>query len=347
MGSGKKILSLRDLKVLFPVREGVFGKIRGHIRAVDGVDLHLHEGDTLGLVGESGCGKSTLGRAVLRLENISSGELQYAGKDCLNIEGEALKRFRREVQIVFQDPLSSLNPRKMVLDLVGEALLVHKIVEDRKAMIDRVCELLSCVGMNHHALYRYPHEFSGGQRQRIAIARALALSPRLLVLDECVSALDVSVQAQVLNLLTELKTALGLTYIFISHDLAVVRFIATRVAVMYLGQIMEVGPVEELFSNPRHPYTIALLSSVPTLSESNLERDALVGDVPSPLSPPPGCPFSSRCPSVMAICREVSPRMKWIDSFHQCRCHLVEDRRRGVAHTNSVEQERRGLGVIL
>ena len=320
------LLEVRGLVKSFPVRRGVFGRVTGEVRAVDGVDLEIGAGETVGLVGESGCGKTTLGRALLRLVEPDEGSLILHDEgrrvDLREAGAAELRRLRRRLQIVFQDPYASLNPRMRVRDIVGESLLVHGLVKGRAERDARVGALLDRVGLDASAATRFPHEFSGGQRQRIGIARALALEPTFIVLDEAVSALDVSVQAQIVNLLADLRESLGLAYLFISHDLAVVRHVSDRVLVMYLGQIVEAGPTAELFANPKHPYTRALLSAVPTPRPGAAsERIVLTGDVPSPSSPPRGCRFHPRCPERLEQCGEEVPPLQ-TDERSVSRCHL-------------------------
>jgi len=328
------LLVVRDLVKHFPIRGGLLRKVVGAVRAVDGVSFDLKTGETLGLVGETGCGKSTTARLVLRLIEPTSGSVIFDGVNVLSAKGESLRSLRRSMQIVFQDPFASLNPRMTVGSIVAEPLIVHRRAEgeggglNRKARKDRVGELLSLVGLNPEHYNRYPHEFSGGQRQRIGIARAIALNPRLLLLDEPVSALDVSIQAQVLNLLEDLQDRLGLTYLFIAHDLSVVRHISDRVAVMYLGQIVEVASSEELYRRPKHPYTSALLSAIPLPDPSKerlRQRVILRGDVPNPANPPTGCPFHPRCPKAQAICSEVMPPLEPHGPGHVAACHFPND----------------------
>jgi len=298
-----EILRLVDLKVHFPVSHGLFGGNAGAVRAVDGVSLSLQKGEILGLVGESGCGKTTLGRAVLRLIEPTEGQIEFDGEDLRAISGQDMRKRRRKMQIIFQDPYSSLNPRMTVGQTVGEALRVHNLAKGKEVRI-HVEALIEKVGLGKEHFSRYPHELSGGQRQRVGIARALAVEPVFLVADEPVSALDVSVQSQIPNLLRDLQQEMGLTMLFISHDLRVIHHMADRVAIMYLGRIVEMGASDELFKEPRHPYTKALLSAVPIADpKRHRNRIVLSGDVPNPINPPPGCPFHPRCPEVMDICK--------------------------------------------
>jgi oligopeptide/dipeptide ABC transporter ATP-binding protein len=319
------LLEVRDLKKYFPLRGGLFGRKQGEVRAVDGVDVTLARGETLGLVGESGCGKSTLGRSILRLIEPTAGEVAFEGGDILKLDRRELRGKRREMQIIFQDPYASLNPRMQVGDIVGEALTIHRIAAGRERR-ERVHELLRTVGLPPEAYHRYAHEFSGGQRQRIGIARALAVIPKLIVADEPVSALDVSIQAQILNLLLELQERFGLTYLFISHDLRVVEHVSDRVAVMYLGRIVELATRESLYKRPLHPYTQALLSAIPLPDPQRAKRRIILeGDVPSPINPPPGCAFHTRCPYAQARCREEQPLLKEIFPGHLASCHFAPD----------------------
>jgi len=316
------LLEVRDLVKHFPVRKGVFSRVAGQVRAVDGVSFEVHAGKTLALVGESGCGKTTTGRAVLRLIEPTSGSVRFEGDEVTILNQRDLRRLRRKMQIVFQDPYSSLNPRMTVHAVLAEAMGVHGLAA-RAARRGRVEELLGLVGLPPEAADRYPHEFSGGQRQRIGIARALAVEPSLIVADEPVSALDVSIQAQILNLLEDLQARLGLTYLFIGHDLSVVRHIADDVAVMYLGRIVEIGPVEQIFEAPQHPYTRALLSAVPQPDPQRARKRILLqGDVPSPINPPGGCPFHPRCPEAQAECATRQQSLVAHGPEHRVACHV-------------------------
>jgi len=317
------ILKVGGIKKYFPVHRGFFQGVIGWIKAVDGVDFEIYQGETLGLVGESGCGKSTIGRVILKLLEPDEGKITYQDKDISSLSQDEMKPLRKEMQIIFQDPFGSLNPRMTVGQSIGEGLrtLAIKGHHERKR---RIKELLEMVGIASSGTDRYPHEFSGGQRQRIGIARALSVEPSLIICDEPVSALDVSIQSQIINLLKELQNTLGLSYLFISHDLNVVGYISDMVAVMYLGHIMEYAPVEEIYDNPLHPYTLALLSAIPEPDPDNRgERKALTGDVPSPFNPPPGCKFQGRCPLVEVRCREEEIDFYMVNKKHTVRCWKV------------------------
>jgi peptide/nickel transport system ATP-binding protein len=316
------LLEVEDLRVIFKLRRGLFQRVP--LAAVNGVDLRIADGETLGLVGESGSGKSTAGRAILRLIEPTTGRVVLDGQDITAMSRSELRSARRQMQMVFQDPYSSLDPSMTIGETIGEPLAIHEGLKGRDRH-DRVLELLTQVGLARHHLERYPYEFSGGQRQRIAIARAIAVNPKLIVCDEAVSALDVSTQNQVINLLEELRGRYGLSYLFISHDLAVVRHLSHRVVVLYLGRIVETGPAERLYDNPAHPYSHALLSAVPLphpRRQRNRERVVLSGDLPDPTDPPSGCTFHTRCPFVMDICREVDPEPTPVDGGGEVRCHL-------------------------
>jgi len=323
---GDVLVDVKDLRVYFPVNAGlIFQRKVADVKAVDGVNFSVKKGETLGLVGESGCGKSTTGRAILQLYRPTTGTVKIDGQELTTMKSGDLRRFRRKMQMIFQDPYASLNPRMSVGSIISEPLAIHNLAKG-KARKDRVQELLRIVGLNPYYANRYPHEFSGGQRQRIGIARALAVEPQFIVADEPVSALDVSIQAQIINLMEDLQNDFNLTYLFIAHDLSVVRHISDRVAVMYLGRIAELADRNELYENPLHPYTKALLSAVPVPDpavETKRERIILTGDVPSPLRPPPGCNFHTRCPIAIEECRERIPEWREVGHDHWVACHRV------------------------
>ena len=329
----RPLVSVTGLTKSFTARRNFFGKAETFVRAVDGIDLEIHEGETLAIVGESGCGKSTLGRLVLRLIDADRGQVLFDGEDLTHLDHQALRSMRRKAQLIFQDPFASLNPRMTVGDLLSEPLMLHRIVPPAQRAA-RVAQLLQQVGLKPDHAGRYPHEFSGGQRQRIAIARAIAVEPRLIVCDEPVSALDVSIRAQVLNLLADLQKQLKLSYLFISHDLSVVRHIADRVAVMYLGRIVEIGPVTTVFETPRHPYTQALLRAIPQPVIRHRHKNLLEGDVPSPLNPPPGCHFQTRCAFVEPRCKKTRPLLELLAQNHQVACL----RHAAIGHEQTFEQ---------
>ncbi|MBS4200215.1 dipeptide ABC transporter ATP-binding protein [Bacillus sp. FJAT-49732] len=323
------LLEVNNLKKHFPIKAGVLQRTVGHVKAVDGVSLYVKKGETLGLVGESGCGKSTAGRTLIRLYEPTDGNIIFKNQDISKMSEKELRRsVRKNIQMIFQDPYASMNPRKTLKSILSEPLITHKMY-DRKERDEKIAELLDRVGFNPSFINRYPHEFSGGQRQRIGIARALTLNPDLIIADEAVSALDVSIQAQIINLMKDLQDDFGLTYIFISHDLSVVRHISDRVGVMYLGKMMELAPKSDLYEEPLHPYTQALLSAVPVPRKKGVparERIVLKGELPSPANPPTGCVFHTRCPMAMDICRKVAPNFQEIKPEHFVACHLYQDK---------------------
>lgn len=333
------ILEVKDLKLHFPIYRGIFQRLVGHVRAVDGVSFTLRDGEVLGLVGESGCGKTTVGRTLLRLYDPSGGEIWYyreSGErvDLANISQREMKPLRRELRMIFQDPFSSLNPRLTVKDLISEPLEIHNVAHGKEAE-ERVAELMTSVGLNPAYMRRYPHEFSGGQRQRIGLARTLSLNPRLIVADEPVSALDVSVQAQVLNPLEELRSRLGLTMVFVAHDLSVVEHISDRIAVMYVGKLVEMAETSELLNHPLHPYTEALLSAIPPADPDIMpDRIQLKGEVPSPANPPSGCIFHPRCRYAKAVCSEQEPPLVEYEPGHSAACHFAKE-----LHLKGIEAE--------
>jgi peptide/nickel transport system ATP-binding protein len=327
--TGELLLDVRDIRKYFPVKRGLLRRTIGHVKAVDGVSFTINEGETLGLVGESGCGKTTTGRMVLRASTPTSGEIWFRHdgqmKNLTPMSRRQLKPIRRDMQVIFQDPFSSLNPRMTVLEIIGEPLVIHG-VSDGGELRARVRELLEMVGLRVQHMNRFPHAFSGGQRQRIGVARALALNPKLIVADEPVSALDVSIQAQVLNLLKDLQARLGLAYLFVSHDLSVVEHISDRVAVMYLGGIVEIAPAEQVYAQPKHPYTEALLSAIPRSNpDQQSQRIILPGDVPNPANPPSGCTFNPRCRYAQDICKKEKPPLIEVAPDHQAACHFARE----------------------
>ena len=322
--SEKVLIEVNNLKKYFPIRAGLFRKTVGYIKAVDDISFYINKGETLGLVGESGCGKSTTGATILRLEEPTDGEVKFEGENIFSLKNKEFRGIYKKIQIIFQDPYSSLNPRMSVADIVGEPLVLHRLVSSNNEKKEKVKKLLDSVGLTVEHMRRYPHEFSGGQRQRIGIARALAVNPKLIICDEPVSALDVSIQAQVINLLQDLQREFGLTYLFISHDLSVVEHISDRLAVMYLGKIVEMTDKKSIYENPLHPYTESLLMSIPVPDpNSKKNRIILGGDVPSPANPPSGCRFHTRCPKVMEICKHKEPEFKDYGNKHFVACHLL------------------------
>lgn len=326
--SRKEILKVENLKQYFPIKGGIFGRTVNNVKAVDDISFTMYEGETVSIVGESGCGKSTTGRSILRLDEPTEGKIEFNGVDLLSLKNKDLRKMRKDIQIIFQDPYASLNPRQTVRQILTEAMMIQKVIP-KSEINDRIAELMEKVGLQPFQADRFPHEFSGGQRQRIGIARALSVDPKLIICDEAVSALDVSIQAQVLNLLKQFQRELGLTYLFISHDLGVVRHISDRIIVMYLGKIVEIGDKESIFNNPQHPYTKALLSAIPIPDpEKKKERIILQGDVPSPIDPPSGCRFHTRCPFATDKCRVDVPELVNHDTNsegHRAACHYVKE----------------------
>lgn len=322
----ERLIEIRDLVKHFPLKKGFFSTKTEAVKAVNGVHLDIYKGETLGLVGESGCGKSTLGRLILRLIEPTKGEVRFNGVNIYSLGSNELRKQRRQMQIIFQDPYASLNPRMTIGGIVGEPLAIHHLVKTKKEKMERVVDLLKEVGLRPDMVNRYPHEFSGGQRQRIGIARAVALKPEFIVCDEPVSALDVSIQAQIINLLSDLQKKFRLTYLFIAHDLKVVEYISDRVAVMYLGEIVELAKSEDIYRDPKHPYTQALLSAIPVPNpKAKSSRIILKGDVPSPISPPPGCPFHTRCHyQIVGECKTVHPELRELAPGHWVSCHLAK-----------------------
>jgi len=320
------LISVQNLKKYFSIKSGLTKKTVGYVKAVDDISFDIKSGETFGLVGESGCGKSTTGRTLLRLLEATEGKVVFEGRNILEINKKELRKIRTDMQIIFQDPYSSLNPRMTVGEIVGEALLEHKIAKNKAEMEVKVLEIIEKCGLSPYHIRRYPHEFSGGQRQRICIARALALNPKFVVCDEAVSALDVSIQSQIINLLKDLQKEMNLTYLFISHDLGVVKYISDNIGVMYLGSMVERSEKNDLFEDPLHPYTKALLSAIPASHPKNKKaRTILEGDIPSPSNPPSGCRFHTRCPEVMAVCSKVIPELRQIKADHYCACHLYKE----------------------
>ena len=320
----EKLVEVKNVKKYFPIRGGFFQKVVNNVKAVDGVSLYIRKGETLGLVGESGCGKSTLGRTIARLYEPTEGEIIYDGVDIAGLKGQDLKDLRKKMQIIFQDPYSSLNPRMNVSTIVGEAMLAHKLVRKGQEYTDRVIQVVENCGLSDYHIYRYPHQFSGGQRQRIGIARALALSPEFIVADEPVSALDVSIQSQVLNLMMDLQEKMGLSYLFISHDLSVVKHISDRIGVMYLGAIVELANKNDLYNDPLHPYTRALLSAIPIADPTKIKKmEAIIGEIPSNVNTPSGCKFHTRCIYAKDICKEMVPEYREIKPEHFVACHFA------------------------
>lgn len=320
----EKILEVRDIKKYFPIKGGFLQKTVANVKAVDGVSFDVLRGETIGLVGESGCGKSTLGRTIVRLYEPTEGEIIFNGQDIAGFKGQELKHLRKQMQLIFQDPYSSLNPRMNVSTIVGEAMLAHGIVKKGPEFTQRLTEVIEMCGLSSYHINRYPHQFSGGQRQRIGIARALALNPEFVVCDEPVSALDVSIQSQVLNLMMDLQEKMGLSYLFISHDLSVVKHISDRIGVMYLGSLVEIADKKDLYNSPMHPYTRALLSAIPIADPTKIKKmEAIIGEIPSNVNTPSGCKFHTRCPYAKDICKEMIPPTKEVSPRHLVACHFA------------------------
>lgn len=318
------ILEVKDIKKYFPISGGFLNKEVASVKAVDGVTFDIRKGETIGLVGESGCGKSTLGRTIVRLYDPTEGQIIYKGEDISTLKGKGLRNLRKQMQLVFQDPYSSLNPRMNVLNLVGEAMITHGLAKKGQDLVDKVTEIIEICGLSAYHIYRYPHQFSGGQRQRIGLARALALKPDFLVCDEPVSALDVSIQSQILNLMMDLQHKMGLSYLFISHDLSVVKHISDRIGVMYLGALVEMADKHDLYNAPAHPYTRALLSAIPVPDPKKIKKmEAIIGEIPSNVNTPSGCKFHTRCPYVKDICKEQIPPSKEVGPRHFAACHFA------------------------
>ncbi|KYG29155.1 ABC transporter ATP-binding protein [Alkalihalobacillus trypoxylicola] len=335
----KELLKVENLKQYFPIKGGFLGRTVNHVKAVDDISFTVYEGETVSIVGESGCGKSTTGRAILRLDEPTDGKIEFNGEDLLSLSKRKMREKRKDLQIIFQDPYASINPRQTVRQVLSEAMAIQKVLpKDKRG--DRIRDLMETVGLGPHQIDRFPHEFSGGQRQRIGIARALTVDPKLIICDEAVSALDVSIQAQVINLLKRLQKEFQLTYLFISHDLGVVRHISDRVIVMYLGRIVEIADKKSLFTNPQHPYTKALLSAIPSPDpEIKKQRIILKGDVPSPIDPPTGCRFHTRCPFATDKCKTETPELRTTDIMkegHQAACHYMEEITAGKREPNYV-----------
>lgn len=323
--SSENILEVKNLKKHFPIKAGVFQKVVGHVKSVDGVSFNIKKGQTFGLVGESGCGKTTIGRTILRLTEPTEGEAILNGKDIFKMSSKDLQKIRPDIQIIFQDPYSSLDPRMPVGEIIGEAVRQHNIVP-KSEYREYILKIMEDCGLRPYHIDRYPHEFSGGQRQRICIARALALNPSLIIADEPVSALDVSIQAQIINLMKDLQVKRNISYLFISHDLSVIRYISDVIGVMYLGNLVEMASKEEIFDNPMHPYTKSLLSAIPLPDpDAKMNRTILEGDLPSPANPPVGCKFNTRCPECMEICKKEQPKLRIIGNDHKIACHLYND----------------------